>query len=64
MSGAVEIEALPQTPKFSQEKFGEADPLYQRVLEIDEKVYGPGHPEVAADLTTWAAMLMSQVSAL
>lgn len=34
----------------SQKHHEEADPLLQRALAIDEKVYGPGHPEVATDL--------------
>ncbi|CAN0478877.1 unnamed protein product, partial [Scytosiphon promiscuus] len=35
----------------------EAEPLYQRCLAVDEKVYGPDHPEVAADLNNWAGLL-------
>ncbi|CAN0433527.1 unnamed protein product, partial [Scytosiphon promiscuus] len=36
----------------------EAEPLYQRCLSIDEKVYGPDHPEVPADLNNnWARLL-------
>ncbi|CAN0369900.1 unnamed protein product, partial [Scytosiphon promiscuus] len=41
----------------SQGKYDEADPLYLRDIEIDEKVYGPDHPEVATDLNNWARLL-------
>ncbi|CAN0234238.1 unnamed protein product [Scytosiphon promiscuus] len=43
-----------------QGKFEEAEPLYKRSLAIDEKVYGPDHPEVATDLNNWAGLLESQ----
>ncbi|CAB1118954.1 unnamed protein product [Ectocarpus sp. CCAP 1310/34] len=36
--------------------FQDAEPLYERSLAIDEKVYGPDHPEVATDLNNWAAL--------
>ncbi|CAN0557886.1 unnamed protein product, partial [Ectocarpus sp. 12 AP-2014] len=39
-----------------QRKFQDAEPLYERSLAIDEKVYGPDHPEVATDLNNYAAL--------
>src|SRR6266516_2917658 len=36
----------------------EAEPLYRRALAIDEKSYGPNHPEVATDLNNLALLLM------
>lgn len=47
---------------WSQRKFDEAHLLYERALEIDEKVYGPVHPDVARDLGGMAMTLGSQVS--
>lgn len=47
-----------------QGKFGEAEPLYKRSLAIDEKAYGPDHPEVAEDLANWAVVLYQQVKAI
>ena len=35
--------------------------MYKRSLAIDEKIYGPDHPEVATDLNNWARLLESQV---
>lgn len=45
----------------SQGKYSEAKRLVERSLAIDEKVYGPDHPEVSADLTNLAAVLATQV---
>lgn len=39
----------------------EADRKFERVIEIDETVYGPGHPHVAIDLNAWASSLFEQV---
>ncbi|WP_261560970.1 tetratricopeptide repeat protein, partial [Frankia tisae] len=36
---------------------GEALPLFQRALTIDEAVYGPDHPEVATALNNLALAL-------
>jgi hypothetical protein len=36
----------------------EAEPLLRRALGIDEKVYGPDHPEVAIDLSSLAHLLL------
>jgi tetratricopeptide (TPR) repeat protein len=38
-------------------RYAEAEPLYGRALEIDEKSYGPNHPEVATDLNNLAELL-------
>jgi hypothetical protein len=35
----------------------EAEPLYRRALAIDEKSFGPKHPEVATDLNNLARLL-------
>lgn len=48
-------------PCLKQGKHVAAAPLCQRALEIDEKVYGPNHIEVAADLTNRAWLLYRQV---
>ena len=38
-------------------RLAEAEPLYRRALAIDEKSYGPDHPDVAADLNNLAVLL-------
>ncbi|CAM9968286.1 unnamed protein product, partial [Hapterophycus canaliculatus] len=43
-----------------QGKFEEAEPLYKRLLVVDENIYGPDHPEVASDLNNLAGSLESQ----
>jgi tetratricopeptide (TPR) repeat protein len=43
-----------------QGKFEQAEPLYQRALAIDEKVYGQDHPEVATDLRSLAILYEDQ----
>ena len=40
-----------------QEKYAEAEPLYQRSLAIWEKALGPEHPSVALSLENYAALL-------
>ena len=45
-----------------QGKHEEALPLYKRSRVIDEKVYGPDHPEVATDLNNEALLLQAMVS--
>ena len=37
----------------------EAEPLMRRALAIDEKSYGPEHPDVAIDLNNLAALLQA-----
>lgn len=39
----------------------EAEPLFKRSLAIDEKAYGPDHPDVASDLKNLAESMLSQV---
>lgn len=39
----------------------EAEPLFKRSLAIDEKAYGPDHPDVASDLKNLAGSMWSQV---
>lgn len=46
-----------QPPIFSQGKFSQAEPLYVRVIEIWEKVYGPDHPLLATALSNQAVLL-------
>jgi tetratricopeptide (TPR) repeat protein len=36
---------------------GEAEPLYRRALAIDEKSFGPDHPDVARGLNNLAELL-------
>ena len=38
-------------------QFGAAEPLYRRALAIDERSYGPDHPDVARDLNNLAVLL-------
>ena len=38
-------------------RLAEAEPLIRRALAIDEKSYGPQHPEVATDLNNLASLL-------
>src|SRR5262249_14446825 len=38
-------------------RLGEAEPLYRRALAINEKSYGPDHPDVAIDLNNLAGVL-------
>ncbi len=41
----------------AQGRYAEAEPLFQRALAIDEKALGPEHPDVAASLENYAALL-------
>ena len=47
-----------------QGRYTDAEPLYQRALEIREKALGEDHPEVAIGLNNLASSLSSQVSVL
>ncbi len=38
-------------------RYDEAEPLYKRSLAIREKALGPEHPDVAASLENYAALL-------
>jgi tetratricopeptide (TPR) repeat protein len=38
-------------------RLAEAEPLYRRALGIDEKSFGPEHPNVARDLNNLAELL-------
>jgi hypothetical protein len=38
-------------------RLDEAEPLMRRALAIDEKSYGPEHPDVARDLNNLASLL-------
>ena len=51
-----------QDSSTAQGKLEEALPLYKRSRAIDEKVYGPDHPEVATDLNNEAELLREMVS--
>lgn len=44
-----------------QGEYEQAYPLYQRALEIDEKIFGPDNPEVATNLNNIATLLEKQV---
>ena len=44
-------------PPADQGKYDEAEPLFKRSLEINEKVYGPDHPDVARGLNNLGALL-------
>lgn len=45
----------------TQGKYGEADPLYLRVIDVMEKALGPDHPNVAVCLHNRALLLGEQV---
>lgn len=45
-----------------QGKYTEAEPLYERVIEIWKRHYGPEHPDVATALNNKAELLADQVS--
>jgi tetratricopeptide (TPR) repeat protein len=38
----------------------EAEPLYRRAIEIDERVFGKDHPNVATDYNNLAGLLQDQ----
>ncbi|CAN0459356.1 unnamed protein product, partial [Scytosiphon promiscuus] len=44
-----------------QGKHAEAEPLYLRCIEIQEKTLGPDHPSVAEYLNNLATLLEAQV---
>ena len=50
-----------QDSSTAQGKLEEALPLCKRSRAIDEKVYGPDHPEVATDLNNEALLLWTMV---
>ena len=44
----------------AQAEYGEAEPLYQRALDINQKALGPEHPDVARDLNNLALLYDDQ----
>lgn len=44
----------------SQKRYQEAEPLYKKIIEIDEQSLGPEHPGLASDLTNLARLYLSQ----
>lgn len=48
----------------SQGKYAEADRLYEKCLEIREKVLGPEHPRFAATRNYRAGLMQNQVRAV
>ena len=44
----------------NQGRYGEAEPLLQRALAIDEKALGPDHPLTAIDVRNYALFLRSR----
>jgi len=42
---------------YTQGQYAQAEPLYQGALAIREKALGPEHPQVAAVLENYAALL-------
>ncbi|CAM9457830.1 unnamed protein product [Ectocarpus sp. 12 AP-2014] len=52
--------ARPSPLRMTHAMYDEAEPHCRRSLAINEKVYGPAHPEVATGLHNWAALLKSQ----
>ena len=47
---------------FGEAKYGEAEPLYRRVLEIREQVLGANHPDVAQTLNSLGLVLQNEGS--
>ena len=45
-----------------QGRYSDAEPLYQRSLEIRKKSLGEDHPDVAGSLNNLAGLLEAQVS--
>lgn len=45
----------------TKNNYDQANPLYQRVLPMLEKAYGPDHEKVTAALNNWAGLLTQQV---
>jgi tetratricopeptide (TPR) repeat protein len=43
-----------------QGNYGDAEPLYQRALRIDETALGPDHPDVATSLNNLASLYRAQ----
>jgi hypothetical protein len=41
----------------SRHKYEEAEPLYERALDIHEKALGPEHPDTITVLENYAALL-------
>lgn len=48
----------------AQGKYAEAERLHSRAFTIREKVFGPGHPDVAKSLNNLGAVLENQVRRL
>lgn len=44
----------------TQKRYNEAEPLYKKVISIDEQSLGPDHPGLAADLNNLALLYVSQ----
>jgi len=44
----------------AQGKYDQAEPLYRRAVEIDEKVLGKDHPDVAIQCNNLARLLQDQ----
>jgi tetratricopeptide (TPR) repeat protein len=45
---------------FDQERYADAEPLFNRSLAISEKVHGPNHPEVATLMHNLAGLYLEQ----
>ena len=61
LDGLVSLHCCTGNTLASQGKLDEADRLYLRCIEIQEKALGPDHPEVAASLNNRAGLLQAQV---
>ncbi len=40
-------------------RYAEAEPLYERLLAVEEKALGPEHPDLDESLTNYAALLQT-----
>ncbi|GFO74223.1 hypothetical protein BPLS_P0766 [Bathymodiolus platifrons methanotrophic gill symbiont] len=57
MAGSLNNQALLY---YNQGLYEQAEPLYQRTLEIREKAFGAEHPNVAASLNNLALLYCNQ----
>lgn len=47
--------------RYTQGKYGEAEPLLRRALKISKQALGENHPDVAQSLNTLAKVLCDEV---
>lgn len=55
-----EVNNIAIFARATQDKFSEAEPLYERCQAIQETILGAEHPDLATTLFSWAWVLESQ----